>query len=97
MSNKAIAEKVGCNATYVSQILSSKGRTGDTTTTTRKRRKPRATGAKIVTASKAATTTTTGTPDMAGILKARRDMACIVSRVGGCAAKALLDDVTDVA
>ena len=86
MSNKAIAEEVGCNATYVSQVLR-----GTTSTATKKRRRRR-TSTQIVTASKAATSTTP-TTDTAAILKARRDMACIISRVGGCTAKTLLEDV----
>jgi hypothetical protein len=86
MSNKAISEEVGCNATYVSQVLR-----GTTSTAIKKRGKRRA-NTSAVTASRTAMTSTT-TTDTGALLKARRDMACIISRVGSCAAKTLLEDV----
>ena len=86
MSNKAISEKVGCNATYVSQVLR-----GTTSTATKKKR-ARSTDTQIVTSSKAAMSTQTAA-NTGELLKARRDMACIISRVGSCAAKTLLEDV----
>ena len=75
MSNKEIAEKVGCNPTYVSQILRG------TTKTAAKRR--------------TSAVTVTATTDTGSILTAYHDMQCIVKRVGTCAAKTMLEDITN--
>jgi len=82
MANKEIAERVGCNPTYVSQVLRG------TTSTAIKNRKQRRSSTTTVTAAKAASKN-----DAQSLLTARRDMVCIVGRIGQCDAKTLLADV----
>jgi len=110
LKNTDIADKVGCTQQYSSNTLSRYKRehnlkkgpanTGMKTSTkeksdkkgSRQGRKPATANAAKVTAS--SKKSTTGTSDTAVLLKARRDMECIVSRVGSCDAKTLLSDVT---
>ena len=86
LGNKEIAAKIGCNATYVSQILrleplrcAVKDHPPESMTTTAAKRR---TGLVEPTATQK-------------LLTAYHDMQCIVSRVGTCSAKTLLEDITN--
>ena len=100
MTNVSVANKVGCSQTYSSKIWSDYMKaTGKTTNTRRTAKNAPATTTKPqkITAKRKATTTNSTSStlaDTSAVLKARRDMACIVSRVGASAAKTLLTDVT---
>lgn len=88
MANKDIAAKVGCNATYVSQILRS-GKTACATTTT---------AASMPTATTTAAKRRTGIVEPTStqkLLTAYHDMQCIVKRVGTCSAKTMLEDISN--
>lgn len=99
MTNVSVAKTVGCSQTYSSKIWSDYMKAKGKTTKTRGKAKSASatpTKAKKRISAKKATTTDSlaSVPNTEQILKARGDMACIVSRVGACAAKALLSDVT---
>lgn len=85
MTNKEIAEKVGCNPTYVSQIL--RGSLPSTKMTRTSNVGATTTAAKRRTA---VTSPTTG-----ALLAAYHEMECIVKRVGTCSAKTMLEDISN--
>lgn len=86
MSNKDISAKVGCNATYVSQIL--RGGTEIMLRETACATPATTTAAKRRTGIVEPTSTQK-------LLTAYHDMQCIVKRVGTCSAKTLLEDITN--
>jgi len=95
MTNVNVADEVGCSQTYSSKIWSdhmkSKGKTTKTRRTTKDA--PAASNKPQKITAKRKATTSNGLADAATILKARHDMACIVSRVGPSAAETLLSDI----
>ena len=95
MTNVNVASEVGCSQTYSSKIWSDYMKSKGKTTKTRRTAKNTAVAAtkpQRITAKRKATTAN-GLADAATILKARHDMACIVSRVGASAAETLLSDI----
>ena len=101
MTNVSVANKVGCSQTYSSKIWSDHMKaTGKATKARRTAKNAPATKEKSqkVTAKRKATTTNSSASGLpattSAILNARRDMACIVDRLGASAAQALLSDVT---
>lgn len=110
LKNTDIADKVGCTQQYSSNTLSRYKRehnlkkgpanTGMKTSTkeksakkgSRQGRKPATANAAKVTAS--SKKSTTGTSDTEAFIADRRAIACMVSRLGSCAVKSLVADVT---
>ena len=97
ITNVKVAETVGCSQTYSSKIWSDhmkangKGKTTKsrkTRTVTRKAKK------QTTTTAPRKATTTTSTSATEAFIADRRAIACMVSRLGSCAVKSLVADVT---
>ena len=99
ITNVKVAETVGCSQTYSSKIWSDHMKANGKGKTTKSRKTRTATPKvkrRTTTAARKATTTTTttGAVDYAAVMQDRRTIACMVSRIGACAVKSIIADVT---
>ena len=97
ITNVKVAETVGWSQTYSSKIWSDHMKANGKGKTT-KSRKARTVTPKVkrqtTTTAPRKATTTAGTVDYAAVMQDRRTIACMVSRIGACAVKSLVTDVT---
>ena len=97
MTNVKVAETVGCSQTYSSKIWSDHMKAngkGKTTTKSRKARTVTRKAKKQTTTTAPRKATTTSTSATEAFIADRRAIACMVSRLGSCAVKSLVADVT---
>ena len=97
ITNVKVAETVGCSQTYSSKIWSDHMKAngkGKTTTKSRKARTVPRKAKKQTTTTAPRKATTTSTSATEAFIADRRAIACMVSRLGSCAVKSLVADVT---